>query len=133
MSYWCQCIGRELGEGTSSLCCRPKYRQPTLEDISMFVQDSWIYAALISLPEGDSIIIMKRKVDRDKTCYGNCTDTCQICDDNIVFNRSKASIKPMLGMMVPGKPYILSDDHFEGIQYFVRWTARSVRCLCRYP
>ncbi|XP_078335834.1 uncharacterized protein LOC111133646 isoform X2 [Crassostrea virginica] len=89
-------------------------RQPTLEDISMFVQDSWIYAALISLPKGDSIIIMKRKFDRDKTCYGNCTDTCQICDDDrIVFNHSKASIKPQLRIMVPGKPYILNDHHFE--------------------
>nr|XP_022339271.1 uncharacterized protein LOC111134494 isoform X2 [Crassostrea virginica] len=88
-------------------------RPPTLEDISMFVQDSWIYAALISLPEGDSIIIMKSKTDGDKICIGNCTDTCQICDDKILFNRSKASIKPQLGMMVPGKPYILNDDHFE--------------------
>nr|XP_022344189.1 uncharacterized protein LOC111137161 isoform X2 [Crassostrea virginica] len=81
----------------------------------MFVQDSWIYAALISLPEGDSIIIiMKSKTDGDITCNGNCTDTCQICDDNIiVFNRSKASIKPQLRMMVPGKPYILPDNHLE--------------------
>ena len=46
--------------------------------------------------------------------YRNCTDTCQICDDNIVFNRSKASIKPQLGMMVPRKPYILHDNDFEG-------------------
>nr|XP_022337883.1 uncharacterized protein LOC111133646 isoform X2 [Crassostrea virginica] len=88
-------------------------RPPTLEDISMFVQDSWIYAALISLPEGDSIIIMKRRVDGDKTCYGNCNDTCQICDDGIHFNRSKASIKPQLGIMIPRKPYILNDNHFE--------------------
>ena len=47
--------------------------------------------------------------------YGNCTDTCQICDENIVFSRNKASIKPQLGMMVPGKPYILNDNDFKGI------------------
>ena len=59
--------------------------------------------------------------------YGNCTDTCQICDDNIVFNRSKASIKP----------YILKDNYIEGIwilvsmlytcnHHFVRWTKNDI-------
>ena len=60
---------------------------------------------------------------------GNCTDTCQICDDSINFNRNRTFINLQLGNIVPENPYILHDYDFEGIWLLVSLYIYHQFCL----
>nr|XP_034337101.1 uncharacterized protein LOC105328110 isoform X6 [Crassostrea gigas] len=71
-------------------------RQPTLEDVSILRNDSWIYVARIFLPQ----------ISEDCT---NCSDSCPC----IVFNRNRSSLISQRSKMEPGIHYILHDYGFE--------------------
>lgn len=89
-------------------------RQPTLEDVSILRNDSWIYVARILLPElseGSSIVIIKVKNSSNKGIR-DCTN-CSVSCPCIVFNRNRSSLISQQQNMEPGIHYILHDYGFE--------------------
>lgn len=89
-------------------------RQPTLEDVSTLLHDSWLYAARIFLPgvsEGASIVIMKvnNSADKETKYCTNCSVSCPC----IVFNKSRSSLISQHRKMEPGTHYILHDYGFD--------------------